>query len=150
MKVCKRFLIFLLVFLSISTASAINPESEESGDLGHDETDIGLSEFSGRADPLNRPTRVVDEAYELGKSVYYGRKNGIPDLSYCVMVEDQKKKLKRKTIKPYKNTTFSNLASNLYNCNSPENYIKTDLSKNDFLHVLYYLDIRYKLNLKRE
>ena len=154
MNLFKNFLICLtlLIFLSTSVSHAITPDndSEETGDLGHDETDIGFSEFSGRAEGRNR-NYVVDEAYELGKSVYLGREQGVPSFSYCITTaEGEKKKLRRKTIKSYKNTTFSKLAINLYNCKALDNHIKTGLPKSEFLHVLYYLDKRYKLNLKRE
>jgi len=154
MNIVKYSLICLAVpiFLSNSSLHAATPaENEESGDLGHDDTDIGLSEFSGWAD-RDKPKRTytVDQAYELGKSVYNGRQDGIPKLSYCVTVDDEKKRLKRRTIKSYKNTTFSNLAANLHNCDIAGNTIKAELPRDEFLHVLYYLDKRYKLNLKRE
>ena len=154
MNLFKNSLLCLTVFMFLSTSVsyAVTPDNdnEESGDLGHDETDIGFSEFSGRAESHKR-NYEVDEAYELGKSVYHGREQGVPSFSYCITTaEGEKKKLKRKTIKSYKNTTFSKLASNLYNCKALDKHIKTDLPKSEFLHVLYYLDKRYKLNLKRE
>ncbi|MBX2849869.1 MAG: hypothetical protein KTR16_16210 [Acidiferrobacterales bacterium] len=141
-----------LALLLTSTANAVNFEdNEESGDLGVDETDIGLSEFSGWADRDRKPkVHIVDQAYELGKSVYKGRQDGIPKLSYCITAEGEQKRLKRRLIKSYKSTTFSNLASNLYNCDIPGKRIKSDLPRDEFLHVLYYLDKRYKLNLRRE
>jgi len=129
------------------------PESEG---FGTDDNDIGLSDFSDRSEgPIERESKIrnayiIDESYKLGKSIYYGRKDGVPKLPYCITFEDNKKRLKTKTIKPYKNTSFSNLASNLYNCDTPEQKIKANLQRDDFLYVLYYLDARYKLNLKRE
>jgi len=158
-KVFKYSLIYLAVSFSLSAAiaHAINPDdNDESGDLGIDETDFGLSEFSDRAEGTidrelkRRRSYIVDQSFELGKSIYYGRKDGVPRLPYCIAYEDNKKRLKTKTIKPYKNKSFSKLADNLYNCNTPEEKIKTNLQRDDFLHVLYYLDTRYKLNLKRE
>jgi len=153
MKVFKCSLTFftILFFLSIPVTNAINPNSDnESNESGIDETDIGLSDFSGRFEKQRRKPKLVDSAYELGKSVYYGRKDGTPKLSYCIISEGNKQKLKRKAVKPYKNTSFSELAINLYNCDVPEKKIKTELQRDDFLHVLYYIDSRYKLNLKRE
>ena len=160
MKIVKCSLILLAVssFLSASIVHAINPNDNggETEEFGHDDTDFGLSDFSDRAkgpterEALRRKTYIIDESFELGKSIYYGRKDGAPKLPYCITVEDNKKRLKSKTIKPYKNTSFSKLASNLYNCDNPEKKIKADLQRDDFLYVLYYLDTRYKLNLKRE
>ena len=139
----------LLILVSSSAHASGIVGNDDSGEAGWDETDIGLSEFSGRLEN-QQSKKKADPAYEIGKSVYYGKQQGIPKLSYCLSYQDGKKKLKRKVIKSYKNTSFSALASDLVSCDEPSNYIKMELPRYEFLHVLYYLDKRYKLNLKRE
>ena len=161
MKILKDTLFFLALsfFLCSSMMNAFAREIEDdigNNESGLDDTDFGLSEFANRSEGRierelrNRRKLTVDNAYELGKSVYYGQKDGVPKLSYCVSIENDKMQLKRKTIKTYKDSSFSKLASSLYNCDAPEKQIIADLQRDEFLHVLYYLDKRYKLNLKRE
>jgi len=155
-----KYSLFPLVASLLLSGTIVNagPEDDfpESDHFGQDDSDFGLSDFSNRAEgPTERESKIrrayiVDESYKLGKSIYYGRKDGVPKLPYCITFKDNKKRLKTKTIKPYKNTSFSMLASNLYNCDTPEQKIKADLQRDDFLYVLYYLDARYQLNLKRE
>ena len=91
--------------------------------------------------------RVVDPTYESGKAVYTGR--SAPKLSYCVKVGDEIIKVKRKSIKEFKQKSYSDLAKNLYRCDDPNQAIRGSLEKQQFLHVLYYLNKRYKLNLSR-
>ena len=99
---------------------------------------------------FERIERVVDPTYESGKSIYTGRKRGITKLSYCLKDQDAGVvKLKRKTIKQFKKSSYSELAKNLYQCDTPDSTIKSQLESKDFLHVLYYLNKRYKLNLQR-
>jgi len=159
MKILKYSLIYLAVSVSLSASivHAISPEQDDGNeDFGQDDTDFGRSEFSDRAEgriereAKRRKTYIVDHSFEEGKSIYYGQKDGVPKLPYCITFGEDKKRLKTKTLKPYKNTSFSKLASSLYNCDTPEKHIKADLQRDDFLYVLYYLDTRYKLNLKRE
>jgi len=95
-----------------------------------------------------RKKPVVDQAYESGKAVYTGRKKGVPKLSYCLKDGDQMVELKRKSIKQYKGNSYSGLAAGLYNCET-STAIKPELARADFIHVLYYLDKRYKLKLQR-
>lgn len=92
--------------------------------------------------------RVVDQSYETGKSIYKGRKAGEPTLEYCVLVKGEKVPLKRKSIKSFKNTTYTDLATNLYQCDQPEKKISAGLTRDSFLYVLYYLNKRHKLDLK--
>ena len=92
---------------------------------------------------------VVDPTYESGKAVYTGRSKNAPKLQYCLRVGEETVKLKRKSIKQFKQSSYSDLAKNLYRCDVPAQAIKTELEKQQFLHVLYYLNKRYKLNLAR-
>ena len=91
---------------------------------------------------------VVDTAYESGKAVYNGRKRNVPKLSYCLKDGEEMVELKRKTIKQFKGSSYSGLAAGLYNCETSL-AVKQDLERQDFIHVLYYLDKRYKLKLQR-
>ncbi len=110
--------------------------SEDAGSFGDDSGGFGEE-------------RVVDPIYESGKAVYTGRSKSAPKLSYCIGSGEQAIKLKRKSIKQFKKTSFSELAKNLYRCDVPSETIKSQLEKRDFLHMLYYLDKRYKLQLER-
>ena len=91
----------------------------------------------------------VDVPYARGESVFRGRGDS-PKLSYCVMHKGEKVKVKRKSMYSYKQGTYSELADKLYNCDKPDNKIINELERKDFLYVLYYLNVKYKLDLKRE
>ena len=95
-----------------------------------------------------RKQAVVDTAYETGKAVYNGRKSNVPKLSYCLKSGEEMVEVKRKTIKQFKGSSYSGLAAGLYNCETSL-AVKKDLERQDFIHVLYYLDKRYKLKLER-
>ena len=92
--------------------------------------------------------RQVDQTYEVGKAIYNGRQSGFPKLSYCVVSEGEKVPVKSKTIKPYKRLTYNELAANLYNCDNPDSLVSSELSRDGLLHVLYYLNKRYRLSLR--
>jgi len=93
--------------------------------------------------------RKVDETYEVGKAIYNGRQSGYPKLSYCVVAsEGEKVPLKSKSIKQYKRTSYNELSQNLYNCDNPDSLISSELSQDAMLHVLYYLNKRYRLSLR--
>jgi hypothetical protein len=93
-------------------------------------------------------SRAVDQNYEQGKSIYRGRKAGEPTFEYCILVDGAKVPLKRKSIKAYRNTTYEELAANMYQCDQPEKQIASGLTRDSLLYVLYYLNKRHKLNLK--
>ena len=94
--------------------------------------------------------KEVDAAYELGKSIYRGRKEGAPKLNYCIAEEQDKVKLKRKSIKKFKKSTYAELAQNLYDCDKPNELVSKSLSSHQLSHVLYYLDKRFKLKLSQD
>ena len=95
------------------------------------------------------PGRLADPYYERGKSVYLGRKKGIEKYAYCVSVDGEPVKIKRKSMKPFKGTTYTELANKLFNCDEPEQLISQQLPSEELVYVLYYLDVRYKLSLTR-
>ena len=91
--------------------------------------------------------RQVDQTYEVGKAIYNGRQSGVARLSYCVTAGDAKLPVKSKSLKPYKKTTYDNLSQNLYNCDKPDSLAADELSRDNLLYVLYYLNKRYNLRL---
>lgn len=91
--------------------------------------------------------RQVDQTYETGKAIYQGRLAGSPKLSYCVAAGDEVVGLKTKTLREYKKTTYEHFAQNLYNCDKPDTLAAAELTKDDLIYVLYYLNKRYKLSL---
>ena len=92
--------------------------------------------------------RQVDQTYEVGKAIYNGRQSGFPKLSYCVVAEGEKVPVKSKSIKTYKKTSYNELSKNLYNCDNPDSLVSSELSRDGLLHVLYYLNKRYRLSLR--
>ena len=126
------------IFFGASNAFASGGESDDGGS----EEEFDTSAYGRPSQP------VVDPAYEAGKAVYTGRKSNAPKISYCLKEGDELVKLKRKTIKPHKKGSYSSLAASLYNCDT-NSFVKEELARQDFIHVLYYLDKRYKLKLER-
>jgi len=115
---------------------------------GGDTSETNDDPFEGLSD-FQRAQRVVDPTYESGKAIYTGRNKSVPKLSYCLRNGEEIVALKRKTIKNFKKSSYSELARNLYQCDTPDSTIKSQLESKQFLHVLYYLNKRYKLNLQR-
>lgn len=134
-----RFFFILLTFLLLLNQSI----AHASGASGS-----GYSGGGGYSNGSGNRQRVVDQNYEIGKSIYLGRKAGEPTLQYCILVDDEKKPVKRKSIKPFKAQTYEAVASNLYQCDKPDELIADGLTRDSFLYVLYYLNKRYKLDLK--
>lgn len=135
----------LLIISAVLGALIISSAVFASG--GDDNEDNDSSDgFFGGSDDIER---VVDPVYESGKAVYTGRKKTVRKLSYCILDGQEPVKLKRKTIKQFKKSSYSQLAKSLYQCDVPDSTIKSQLESKDFIHVLYYLDKRYKLNLER-
>lgn len=101
----------------------------------------------GRSYDTTPQVRQVDQTYETGKAIYKGRASSAGKLKYCVEVDNEIVPLKRKSLKPFKNASYNDVANKLYNCDSPETKIAEQLSKDEMLYVLYYLNKRFKLNL---
>ena len=91
--------------------------------------------------------RKVDERYEYGKAVYLGREPGTTKIPYCVLVDGEPKKLKRRTLKPYRKGSVVDFANALYHCDDPSKLALLSLAKDQVPHVLYYLNKRYRLKL---
>ncbi len=90
----------------------------------------------------------VDQTYEVGKDIFNGRQTGTPKISYCVSSDGETEPVKTKTISAYKRGAYDNLAQNLYNCDKPDTLAANELSHDDLLYVLYYLNKRYSLSLR--
>ena len=131
---------FFLVLATLSMSAMFSTASFASGAYGG--AGGGLTGGSSVAQP-----REIDPVYEAGKAIYTGRQKGIDKINYCVKVDDQLLPVKRKTLKPYKKTSYSKLANNLFNCDQPEAQIGTQLGREDLTFVLYYLNKRHRLKL---
>ena len=101
-----------------------------------------------RGGSSNFNPKPVDRTYEYGKSVFKGRVKGVSKTPYCIDNGTEKVKLKGKSIKAFRGSTVTELASNLYDCNNPDKLIASTLSTRNLEYVIYYLNKRYKLKLK--
>lgn len=106
----------------------------------------------GGSGPIVPPTgpvqeRVVDERYEYGKAVYLGREPGTTRIEYCLLVDGEPRKLKRRTLKPYRGGSVVDFANALYRCDDPASLALLSLAEDQVPHVLYYLNKRYRLKL---
>jgi len=104
--------------------------------------------FSGSAGSPTPTPRVVDEGYEFGKSIYLGRAPGSQKIKYCVKVDGEAKKLRGRTLRPYKGSKQVDFANALYNCENPEERALLKIKREEVAYVLYYLNKRYKLDLQ--
>ena len=134
-----QFCIAALLFISVSALAQ----------YGTGESGLGRF-LSENPDLKTVDEKHVDVPYEKGKSIFRGRAEGAPKLDYCIVHEGQKVKIKRSSMKSYKHSTYTHLSSQLYNCAKPENKIINELPRKDFLLVLLYLDVEYKLSLERK
>lgn len=92
--------------------------------------------------------RQVDQVYEYGKSVYNGRFDNGQKLDYCIKVDDELTPLKRKSAKTFKGGSAQVFAASLFDCNETDKLIGNKLTEDQFAHVVYYLNKRWKLKLK--
>lgn len=92
--------------------------------------------------------RVIDERYEYGKAVFLGREPGTAKIKYCVEHEGEVKKLKRKTLKRFKSGSAGAFANALLVCDQPDSLALRTLKDEQIPFVLYYLNKRYKLDLR--
>lgn len=92
----------------------------------------------------------VDHQYELGKSVFTGRHPNYRKVEFCFIDNENAKsiKVKNKTIRSYKGGPVTTLLNDLYQCKNTNQSISDTLQKNHLVASLYYLNKRYKLNLK--
>ena len=103
--------------------------------------------FSGGGIGGSAPPRVVDETYERGKSIFKGRADGAEKIKYCVKADGEVKKLKRSTVKPFKNASPQDFALALVDCQAPDRLAVTTMRDHQVQPMLYYLNKRFKLQL---
>lgn len=135
----------LLMIISLAAMALSSTAAFASGGGGGG---YGGGGFGGTSAPQQR---VVDQNYEQGKAIFTGRAVGSSKISYCLKDPSEEGKLvpvKSKTIKAYKRTTYQELADNLYNCDEPDSLVSSELKRDDYLYVMYYLNKRYRLALK--
>lgn len=92
--------------------------------------------------------RAVDELYEYGKALYLGRLPDAPKVSFCVAAEDQARKVKRRSLKPFRKKTRTELANALVRCDDPGQLALKGLEPGQAAFIIYYLDKRYRLKLQ--
>ena len=107
---------------------------------------------SGGGGYSSEPAKPVDQAYETGKSIFFGRING-ERITYCIVdsnnASDKPIVVKRRTMKKLKGLEYSQVAERLYNCKKPSESMTSLLTKGQVNSVMYYLNKRYRLSLIR-
>lgn len=108
---------------------------------------------SGSADYGNDSSyerqKQVDPAYEQGKTIFTGRNAKYKKYKFCLAASEgnEVEKIKRKSLKEFKGSSYPALASKIVKCDEPDKAISDLLSRNDLSLLVYYLDKRYKLKL---
>ena len=92
--------------------------------------------------------KKVDERYEYGKSIYTGRLNDSKKYRYCVKQDGEFEKITSRNLKSYRNTSFQQLADNLYHCDSEDTLMSSLVKHEKYIFVLYYLSERFRLDIK--
>lgn len=92
--------------------------------------------------------RKVDEVYEFGKALYLGRGPSSQKIRYCVLVDGAPKKLRLRNVRRYRSASQLDFANALYDCDNPEQRALLKIKKEEVAYVLYYLNKRYRLELK--
>ncbi len=110
-----------------------------------------LASASGSGGGFGAPRQAApaDPNYDYGKAIYSGRQKGIGRIKYCVANGQEKIKVKKSSLKAYKGRTYQELMANLYDCNKPEEQILSRLGNDNTYYVVYYLNKRYRLGLRR-
>ncbi len=117
----------------------------------------GYSNSSSGSGYASAPAKQVDQAYESGKSIFFGRVKG-ERITYCISgnsigsgnsAGNQPIVVKRSTMKQLKGLEYSEVAVRLYNCKNPAENMTSLLTKSQVNSVMYYLNKRYRLNLVR-
>ena len=95
--------------------------------------------------------RQTDHTYEHGKAIFHGRAANHKGVNFCVLSTKSKSgfaKVKRKTVKHLKKTSYLRVAENLVTCDDSKQPIQQLLTRGEVNAVVYYLNKRYKLKLK--
>ncbi len=100
----------------------------------------------GRSYDRSEP-KQIDQTYETGKALFKGRGSSAGKLNYCISVGDELLPVKRSSLQNYKNSSYNDVANQLFNCDQPDTKIAEQLTKDELLYVMYYLNKRFKLKL---
>ena len=96
---------------------------------------------------VTAPRSVEDITYEHGKNLFKGRDRRYGKIKYCVADGTDRKKVKKRSLKPYAGGSSKVLAENLYNCDNPNQKIQSVMNTTDMTALVYYLNKRHKLAL---
>lgn len=135
--------VILVVFSVFISSNAFSSGGYSGGSSGGFS---GGSSISGGVQP--RPAKQIDQAYEYGKSVYFGRLKG-QVISYCIVNKEVSSPVKRSTIRQAKGVTYAELGERLHNCSQPKETMAQLLTSGQMNAVAYYLNKRYRLGLQR-
>lgn len=94
------------------------------------------------------PAQRVDQAYEYGKSLYFGRVKG-QVISYCIVSKGESTPIKRSSIREARGLSYAELGNALHNCSDIQQSMASILNDSQLNAVAYYLNKRYRLRLRR-
>ncbi len=141
---------FLRNIILAFTASffAINAFASGGSGFPRGNTPFGNSDRGSSFRSAPSAPRTVDQAYEYGKSLYFGRVKG-KVISYCVALNSISSPVQRSSIRTVRGVSYSQLGELLHNCDNKKQVMSSILNKNQLNAVAYYLNKRYRLNLRR-
>ncbi|MDD9894069.1 MAG: hypothetical protein OXT49_11300 [Gammaproteobacteria bacterium] len=145
----KTLLIRSSQFLSIRTVSALMLSMlfASSAALASGTGGYGTGDGSGGGYNDYAPA-PVDHYYEAGRAVFKGRTAESAGKTFCLLKPDGAvKKLKRKTLKPFKSGSANDLVKVVVECKKPSNGLETSVGINDSRALIYYLNKRFNLEL---
>ena len=95
----------------------------------------------------------TDPTYDLGKSIYQGHSKTARGLTICLATapDSEGKRtaaLSSRTLHRFRGRTRTDLGSRLVDCASPASKVEGILAASEFRSLVYYLDKRFKLELK--
>lgn len=103
--------------------------------------------ISGRQNPRQLPPNS-DQYYELGKYIYTGKSKKIGKFNYCIDTGKDKSAIKETRLAQFKGQSFSDIASKLYDCDSPNIKVSSYMQEKHLGLVIYYLNKRYGMGLQ--
>lgn len=92
----------------------------------------------------------TDPVYEQGKAVFKGRIKEYGKVKYCLASDDSETgavKIKRKSMKRYKEQRVQELLKDLRFCDEESGALLQVLSREHLQYLVYYLNKRYRLKL---
>ncbi len=132
----KRIRVQLVSLFSLCLMSSLAMASGSAG------PDVGRA-FGGSYDR-------TDPVYEQGKAVFKGRIKEYGKVKYCLTSADAETgvvKIKRKSMKRYKQQSVQVLLKDLRFCEQESGELLQILSREHLQYLVYYLNKRYRLKL---